>query len=201
MIGSDVNTEKYNYFQLNFKFGKEKRMEKVKRISIVGGPGTGKSTLAYNLGKKLDLPVYHLDAIDHFENWRKRDKEERDKIILEKIEEPKWIIDGTYTSTLEKRLKKSDLIIFLNYTPIARLKGVLSRYIRGRNREKPDIPGCKEKMELKFIKFTLNWEKNKGRTIKEELGKNKDKNILIFKKRKDLNKWYEDEFESRIEKM
>ena len=56
-------------------------------------------------------------------------------------------------------------------------------------------------MELKFIKFTLNWEKNKGRTIKEELGKNKDKNILIFKKRKDLNKWYEDEFESRIEKM
>lgn len=196
-----MNTEKYNYFQLNFKFGKEKRMEKVKRISIVGGPGTGKSTLAYNLGKKLDLPVYHLDAIDHFENWRKRDKEERDKIILEKIEEPKWIIDGTYTSTLEKRLKKSDLIIFLNYTPIARLKGVLSRYIRGRNREKPDIPGCKEKMELKFIKFTLNWEKNKGRTIKEELGKNKDKNILIFKKRKDLNKWYEDEFESRIEKM
>ena len=196
-----MNTEKYNYFQLNFKFGKEKRMEKVKRISIVGGPGTGKSTLAYNLGKKLDLPVYHLDAIDHFENWRKRDKEERDKIILEKIEEPKWIIDGTYTSTLEKRLKKSDLIIFLNYTPIARLKGVLSRYIRGRNREKPDIPGCKEKMELKFIKFTLNWEKNKGRTIKEELGKNKDKNILIFKKRKDLNNWYEDEFESRIEKM
>lgn len=196
-----MNTEKYNYFQLNFKFGKEKRMEKVKRISIVGGPGTGKSTLAYNLGKKLDLPVYHLDAIDHFENWRKRDKEERDKIILEKIEEPKWIIDGTYTSTLEKRLKKSDLIIFLNYTPIARLKGVLSRYIRGRNREKPDIPGCKEKMELKFIKFTLNWEKNKGRTIKEELGKNKDKNILIFKKRKDLNKWYEDEFGSKIEKM
>lgn len=196
-----MNTEKYNYFQLNFKFGKEKRMEKVKRISIVGGPGTGKSTLAYNLGKKLDLPVYHLDAIDHFENWRKRDSKERDKIILEKIEEPKWVIDGTYTSTLEKRLKNSDLVIFLNYKPIARIKGVLSRYIKGRNKEKAEIPGCKEKMELKFIKFTLNWEKNKGRTIKEELGKNKDKNILIFKKRKDLNKWYEDEFESRIEKM
>ena len=90
-------------------------MEKVKRISIVGGPGTGKSTLAYNLGKRLDLPVYHLDAIDHFENWRKRDSKERDKIILEKIEEPKWVIDGTYTSTLEKRLKNSDLVIFLNY--------------------------------------------------------------------------------------
>ncbi len=176
-------------------------MEKVKRISIVGGPGTGKSTLAYNLGKRLDLPVYHLDAIDHFENWRKRDSKERDKIILEKIEEPKWVIDGTYTSTLEKRLKNSDLVIFLNYKPIARIKGVLSRYIKGRNKEKAEIPGCKEKMDLEFIKFTLNWEKNKGRTIKEELGKNKDKNILIFKKRKDLNKWYEDEFESRIEKM
>ena len=176
-------------------------MEKVKRISIVGGPGTGKSTLAYNLGERLDLPVYHLDAIDHLENWKKRDKEERDKIILKKIEEQKWVIDGTYTSTLEKRLKNSDLIIFLNYTPIARLKGILSRYMKGRGKEKPDIPGCKEKMDLKFIKFTLTWEKTKGIEIKEMLNKNKDKKILIFKKRKDLNNWYEDEFKSKIEKI
>ena len=176
-------------------------MEEVKRISIVGGPGTGKSTLAYNLGKKLNLPIYHLDAINYFEDWKKRKSEERDRIILEKIEEPKWVIDGTYTSTLENRLRKSDLIIFLNYTPIARLKGVLSRYIKGRNREKPDILGCKEKMDWEFIKFTLNWEKNKGRVIKETLNKNNDKKILVFKKRKDLNKWYEGEFKSKKEKM
>ena len=50
------------------------------RISIIGGPGTGKSTLAENLGKTLDIPVYHLDAINHLKNWEKRNTKERDKI-------------------------------------------------------------------------------------------------------------------------
>ena len=52
-------------------------MENIYRISIIGGPGTGKSTLANNLGKDLNLPVYHLDGIHHLENCKERDKEER----------------------------------------------------------------------------------------------------------------------------
>lgn len=70
--------------------------ENINKITIVGGPGTGKSTLAKNLGKVLNLPVYHIDAIEHLENWEKRNSKERDDIILNKIEEPKWVMDGTY---------------------------------------------------------------------------------------------------------
>lgn len=99
-------------------------IENIKKISIIGGPGTGKSTLANNLGKELNLPVYHLDAIDYFKNWQKRDEKERDEIILEKTAEKKWVIDGTYRGTLEKRVEKSDMIIFLNYSSIAKLKGI-----------------------------------------------------------------------------
>ena len=64
-------------------------MENISKIAIIGGPGTGKSTLANNLGKELNLPIYHLDSIHHLANWVPRDKEERDKIILEKTQEPK----------------------------------------------------------------------------------------------------------------
>ena len=53
------------------------------RICIIGGSGTGKTTLADNLGKKLKLPVYHIDGIHHLKNWEIRDKNERDKMILE----------------------------------------------------------------------------------------------------------------------
>ena len=54
-------------------------------------------------------------------------------------------------------------------------------------------------MELEFIKSTINWNKKKGNTIKEVLEKYRDKNILIFKKRRKLNKWYEKEFNKKIE--
>ena len=66
-------------------------IRKVSKISIIGGSGTGKTTLANNLGKELHLPVYHIDGIHHLENWEIRDKDERDKIILEKVAENKWI--------------------------------------------------------------------------------------------------------------
>ena len=54
----------------------------MKRICIIGGSGTGKTTLADNLGEQLKLPVYHIDGIHYLNNWEVRDKKERDKIIL-----------------------------------------------------------------------------------------------------------------------
>ena len=174
-------------------------LQNVNKISIVGGPGTGKSTLAENLGKVLDLPVYHIDGIHHLAHWQKRDTDERDQIILDKISNSKWIMDGTYKNTLQKRVENSDMVIFLNYSKLARLKGILSRYIKHKGEEKPEIPGCKEKMDLEFIKFTINWDKTKKKLVDEALEKNKSKKILIFKNRKNLNNWYEQEFKQKIE--
>lgn len=174
-------------------------LKDMNRISVIGGPGTGKSTLANNIGKEVNLPIYHLDAIHHLENWKVRDSVERDKIILEKIEEERWVIDGTYKSTLEARVKKSDMVIFLNYSTIARVRSVLSRYFKNKGKEKPEIPGCKEQMNWKFLKLVIKWEQGRINIINETLEKNKDKNIIIFKNRRKLNKWYNEEFGKRIE--
>ena len=176
-------------------------IKKINKISIIGGSGTGKSTLANNLGKQLNLPVYHIDGIHHLKNWEIRDKKERDKIILEKINESKWIMDGTYRDTLEARAENSEMIIYLDYSTIARLKGIFSRYFKHKGKERPEIPGCKEKMSLEFIKFTIKWKKTRGSTIKSILEKNKDKEIIIFKNRRSLNKWYKQEFNKKIELM
>lgn len=174
-------------------------MKNIKRISIIGGPGTGKSTLANNLERETNLPVYHLDGIHYLENWVPIGRDERDKIILEKVKEPRWIMDGTYTLTLNKRIEASDLVIFLNYSTTARIKGIISRYLKNKGQEKLDIPGCKEKMNWKFIKCTIKWSKTKKKTINEILVEYEDKNILVFNRRKKLNKWYEKEFNKKIE--
>ena len=54
-------------------------------------------------------------------------------------------------------------------------------------------------MDWEFLKFTFNWNNTKGKTIKDVLERNKDKNVLIFKTRKELNSWYEIEFNRKIE--
>ena len=55
-------------------------------------------------------------------------------------------------------------------------------------------------MDFTFIKFTFSWNKTKGYEIKEILKKHKDKNVLVFKNRAELKKWYKKEFNKTIEK-
>lgn len=162
------------------------------RISIVGGSGSGKSTLCNILSKELNLPAIHLDAINFKPNWVEIDKTERDKIISTKALEDKWIIDGNYNKTLKKRFEKADLIIWLDYSTFMQLKGIFKRFLKTRNKERVEIPGCKERLDFTFIKYVATYNKKKRHVIVENLkGISKDK-VLIFKKQKDLNKWLKD---------
>ena len=159
------------------------------RISIVGGSGSGKSTLCNILSKELNLPAIHLDAINYKPNWVEIDKEERDKIISNKSEEDKWIIDGNYNTTLQERFDKADLIIWLDYSTIKQLKGVIKRYLKTYNKERPEIPGCKERLDFTFIKYVLTYNKKKRPVIVEYLKNMPKEKVLVFKRQKDLNKW------------
>lgn len=160
-----------------------------KKIAIIGAPGTGKTTLANKLSEIFHIKATHIDGLHHLENWQIRDKSERDKMILDVVEKEEWIIDGTYKSTLKARLEKADLIIWLDFSTINQLKGIVGRYLKNKGIEKPEIPGCKEKMDKEFFFYVLKYNRKKRKIIVENLeGIDKNK-VLIFKNRKSVNKW------------
>ena len=69
------------------------------------------------------------------------------------------------------------------------LKGVLKRYFKTRNNERPEIPGCKERLEFQFLKYVATYNKKKRPVIADYLKDIPKDKVLIFKKQKDLNKW------------
>ena len=169
-----------------------------KKICIIGGSGTGKTTLSENIGKELNIPIYHIDGINYGPNWVERDKNDRDNIILNIIKKDNWVIDGTYRSTLKQRLENAELVIYLDYSTTSQLCGVLKRYIKNKNTEKHEIPGCKERLNLKFLSFVIHWRKNKRNEIINTIKSSKINNLIIFKNRRQLNKWYLKTFNKKI---
>lgn len=170
----------------------------INRISIVGGSGTGKTTLSDSMGKELNIPVYHLDGMNYNKNWQARDTEERDKMILEKVNKKKWIIDGTYGTTLKQRLDNSDFVIYLDYSSWAQIKGIMGRFFKNHGKEKAEIPGCKEQMTFSFFFWVLRWRKSKRAEIVSLIDEVDQNKVLVFKNRKQLNRWYEKEFGKKI---
>lgn len=159
------------------------------RICIIGGPGTGKTTLSNKLSKIYNIPVTHIDGIHHLANWKIRDKAERDQIILSLIENEQWIIDGTYKSTLKQRLEKADLVIWLDYSTFAQIKGILKRYFKNKGKEKAEIPGCKERMDKEFFFYTLNFRRKKRHNITDKIADIDKSKILRFTNQRKLHKW------------
>ena len=169
-----------------------------KRISVIGGSGSGKTVLTNNLNRILNIPVYHLDALNYDANWVEKDQNLKKQKILELINKDEWIIDGTYTGTLLERMEKSDLVIFLDYSSISRVKSLLSRYIRLRNKEREEIPGCKETFKFDIFTRPFKWNKKNRIKIIENLNKIDNNKVLIFKNRKQLNEWFEKKFNDKI---
>ena len=134
----------------------------MKRILIIGCGGAGKSTLARQLGEKTGLPVVHLDKLFWKPGWVESGKEEIDRVILEEIAKPQWIIDGNYNRTLQQRAARCDTIIYLDFSRFACLCGVMKRVLTTYGTVRPDMgEGCPERFDLEFLKWVWNYNRNK----------------------------------------
>lgn len=113
------------------------------KIAIVGNTASGKSTLAVLLGKKLGLPVYHLDKYLWRPGWVRVPEAEftHDHDLL--LQHTAWIIDGVaYFSALKKRLLEADVIIYFKLNPTVCKKRALIRMKEEEMRPNPYTNGC-----------------------------------------------------------
>jgi adenylate kinase family enzyme len=129
----------------------------MQRIMIVGGSGTGKSTLARAMGAKLDLPVVHLDRHYWSPGWVKPDDAEWRRRVAELADGKAWVMDGNYSATFDLRLPRAEALVWLDLPRRIYFPRAVWRSIAHYGRERADIgPGCRDHIDLDFL-FRWVW--------------------------------------------
>jgi energy-coupling factor transporter ATP-binding protein EcfA2 len=88
----------------------------LRRIHIVGGPGSGKTSLARALGAALNIPTYELDKIA-FEgvDFTSRPLHDRLNDVRKIAGEVEWITEGIFLNWTDELLRMADVIIWLDH--------------------------------------------------------------------------------------
>ena len=151
----------------------------MKKIIVIGCPGSGKSTVSRALHNKTSLPLYHLDMM----YWNADKTTVENSVFLERLstvlKKDEWIIDGNYGSTMEMRMAACDTVIFLDYPLEVCLEGIKER----RGRPRSDMPWIETEEDSEFIEFIKNYNEQQKPKVLELLKKYSDKNIIILESR------------------
>ena len=157
----------------------------MKRILIIGCPGSGKSTLSGELHRATGTPLYHLDMMYWNPDKTTVGKELFKERLSQVLAKERWIIDGNYQSTMEQRMAACDTVIFLDYPKELCLQGVKARAGKPRS----DLPWIEEEIDEEFLDFICDFGQEIRPKILALLQKYADKKIYILKNRGEAEKF------------
>ena len=162
----------------------------MKKIIVIGCPGSGKTTFAEKLNKKMGIPLFYLDAIWHKPDRTHISREEYDSRLAEILKLDSYIIDGNYSRTMESRIAACDTVFLFDLPLEDCLEGAISRLGKARY----DLPWIDTELDDNFRKQIEEFGSNNLPQIYELLEKYSDRNIFVFKSRKESDKFLNGDF-------
>lgn len=163
----------------------------MKKIMIIGPGNAGKSTLALKLGKKLHLPVYHLDQYFWLSDWQPKDRERWVSEHLALVNKPEWIIEGDFGGLYDIRAQHADTILFLDIPKRVLIIRSFIRRIKYFGKTRPDITeGNIEKFDKEYygyLKWLVTYDRSKPLGIINKY--KEEKSTFILKSKKDVKQF------------
>jgi adenylate kinase family enzyme len=129
----------------------------VRRVAVVGGSCSGKTTVARRLAAILDVPHVELDALHHEAGWQEAPAEVLQERVRDALANASdgWVVDGNYRAKIGTIvLERADTAVFLDPPlPVAFGRAVRRTLVRTITREELWNGNREQPRHL----FTRNW--------------------------------------------
>jgi adenylate kinase family enzyme len=104
----------------------------VRRVSVVGNSGSGKSVLAAAIAGRLGgVPHLELDAVKHQPNWTERPPDQMRAIVAERAAADRWVIDGNYAAVVQDLVwARADTVVWLDLPRRVVMRQIVGRTLR-----------------------------------------------------------------------
>ena len=153
------------------------------KIVVIGGSGSGKSYFSRSLAEATGLPLYHLDNVFWNPDKTHVSREVFDRRLDVILGYKRYIIDGEYGRTLERRIAAADTVFYFDIPLADRLEGAAARV----GIIHPDLPWTETELDPEFEKWIRDYDTDQRPVTLGLLEKYKEKDIIIFKNRKEAD--------------
>jgi adenylate kinase family enzyme len=132
----------------------------VRRVSVVGGCCTGKTTTSRALAATLGVPHIELDALHHDAGWQEAPADVLRARVEKAIADAPdgWVADGNYHGKLGRLvLERADTVVFLDLPQRTAFRRVLWRTSRRALTREELWNGNRESLRLAFSGDSIIW--------------------------------------------
>lgn len=102
----------------------------VRRISVIGSSGSGKTTVARDLAIRLGIPHLELDAIHHLPGWTPLETNEFRGQVTDFTNGNAWVVDGNYSNVRDVVWQRADTVVWLDYPRWLVMRRLVPRTLR-----------------------------------------------------------------------
>ena len=155
----------------------------MERVLVMGSCGAGKSTFARRLSAITGIPVVSLDALFWKPGWVEPDKGEFKQRVAEEARQPRWIMDGNYTSHAgELRREVCDTVVWFDLPRWSCMLGIFRRIAGSYGQVRPEMAaGCPEKIDFEFFQYVWTFrDQQRPRLLKYLEGLRTDQSLICF---------------------
>lgn len=140
------------------------------RILVVGCSGGGKTTLSRRLCARFGFDYISIDRdVRWLPGWQQRNKAEQRALISQQVQGTRWVMDGISISSLDLRLPRTDLVLWVRVPRHVALLGIAKRVLRNYGKVRFGMPeGCAEQLpDREFLSYIWNFERKESPRLEQ----------------------------------